>query len=210
MSKFRPNIIKLSKISRRRSEKRKEKEIQRLEEEAKKQYISHFSINRQGNVTKDDTFDSSQFEVKSDENKQSALDSEVANMIDSVVASHVNNKLEFIGQNIHDMFDDRFSRIEIHLSMKSIGNDKYASTSNTDKTMGGSATGKISANNTIVINSANQHSRTNYNASPNVNVPYGTASSLRHVSIPPNSTQPSSTLITNLLKADDVGSRSIK
>ena len=144
LSKFRPNIIKLSKISRRRSEKRKEKEIQRLEEEAKKQYISHFSINRQGNVTKDDTFDSSQFEVKSDENKQSALDSEVANMIDSVVASHVNNKLEFIGQNMHDMFDDRFSRIEIHLGMKSIGNDKYASTSNTDKTMGGSATGKIS------------------------------------------------------------------
>jgi hypothetical protein len=60
-------------------------------------------------MTKDDTFYSSQFEVKFDKNKQSALDSEVANMIDSVVASHVNNKLEFIGQNMHDMFDDRFS-----------------------------------------------------------------------------------------------------
>ena len=94
--------------------------------------------------------------------------------------------------------------------MKSIGNDKYASTSNTDKTMGGSATGKISANNTIVINSANQHSRTNYNASPNVNVPYGAASSLRHVSTPPNSAQPSSTPITNRPNADDVGSGSIK
>ena len=130
LSKFRPNIIKLSKISRRRSEKRKEKEIQRLEEEVKKQYISHFSIDRQGNVTKDDTFDSSQFEVKSDEIKQPDLDSQVANMVNSVVASHVNNKLEFIGQNMHDIFDDRFSQIEIHLGMKSIGND--ASTSNTD------------------------------------------------------------------------------
>ena len=91
MSKFRSNIIKLSKISRRRSEKRKEKEIQRLEEQAKKQYISHFSINRQGNVTKDDTFDSSQFEVKSDEIKLPDLDLEVANMIDSSIASHENN-----------------------------------------------------------------------------------------------------------------------
>ena len=53
----------------------------------------------------------------------------------------MNNKLEFIGQNMHDMFDDHFSRIEIHLSMKSVGND--ASTSNTDKTMGGSASDKI-------------------------------------------------------------------
>ena len=130
-------------------------------------------------------------------------------MIDSVVASHVNNKLEFIGQNMHDMFDDRFSRIEIHLGMKSIGNDKYASTSNTDKTMGGSATGKISANNTIVINSANQHSRTNYNASPNANVPYGAASSLRH-STPSNFAQPTSTPVTNRPNADDVGSGSIK
>ena len=33
------------------------------------------------------------------------------------------------------MFDDCFSRIETHLGMKSIGNDKKASTSNTDKAM---------------------------------------------------------------------------
>ena len=97
-------------------------------------------------------------------------------MIDSAVASHVNNKLEFISQNMHDMFDDRFSRIEIHLCMKSDGND--TSTSNTDKTMGGSASGKFPTNNTIVTNSANQHSRNNYNTSPNANVPYGAASSL--------------------------------
>ena len=84
----------------------KEKKIQRLEEEPMKQYISHFSIDWQVKVTKDDIFDSSQFEVNFDENKQSALDSEVTNMIDSAIASHVNNKLEFIVCMI--CFDDRF------------------------------------------------------------------------------------------------------
>ena len=47
----------------------KEKEIQKLEEEAMNQYISHFSIDRQGKVTTDDAFDTSQFEVKFDENE---------------------------------------------------------------------------------------------------------------------------------------------
>ena len=47
----------------------KEKEIQKLEEEAMKQYISHFSIDRQGKVTTDAGFDVSQFEVNFDENK---------------------------------------------------------------------------------------------------------------------------------------------
>ena len=74
--------------------------------------------------------------------------------IDDVVSSHVNNKLEFIGQNMHDMFDNRFSRIEIHLGMKSVGND--TPTSNTDKIMGGLASGKFPTNNAIVTNSANQ------------------------------------------------------
>ena len=96
----------------------KEKEIQKLEEEAMNQYISHFSIDRQGKVTTDDAFDASQFEVKFDENEQPILNSEIANAIADAVFSHVNNKLEFIGQNMHDMFDDRFSRIEIHLIMR--------------------------------------------------------------------------------------------
>ena len=61
-----------------------------------KQYISHFSIDRQGKVTTDDAFDASQFEVQFDENEQSALTSEIANAIDDDVSSHMNNKLEFI------------------------------------------------------------------------------------------------------------------
>ena len=47
----------------------KEKEIQRLEEEAMNQYISHFSIDRHGKVTPDAAFDASQFEVQFDENE---------------------------------------------------------------------------------------------------------------------------------------------
>ena len=46
-----------------------EKEIQKLEEEAVKQYILHFSIDRQGKVTPDATFDASQFEVQFNENE---------------------------------------------------------------------------------------------------------------------------------------------
>ena len=50
-----------------------------------KQYISHFSIDRQGKVTPDAAFDASQFEVQFDENEQLALTSEIANAIDDAV-----------------------------------------------------------------------------------------------------------------------------
>ena len=73
-----------------------------------RQYISHFSIDHQGKVTKDVAFDASQFEVKFNEDKQPVLNSEMANAIEDVVASYVNNKLDFVGQNLHSMFDDRF------------------------------------------------------------------------------------------------------
>ena len=79
--------------------------------------MSHFSVHRQGKVTKlkEVTFDASKFEVKAGE--QPALDSEIANMVDGAVVSHLNNKLEFMSQNLHSMFDARFSRIEVHLGM---------------------------------------------------------------------------------------------
>jgi len=70
-----------------------------------KHYMSHFSIDRQGKVTKlkEVTFDSSQFDVKTDE--QPVLDTEIANMVDGAVVAHLNNKLEFLGQNLYSMFD---------------------------------------------------------------------------------------------------------
>ena len=74
-----------------------------------KQYISHFSIDRQEKVTPDAAFNASQFEVQFDANEQSTLTSEIANAIDDDVSSHVNNKLEFINQNIHNIFDDRLA-----------------------------------------------------------------------------------------------------
>ena len=73
--------------------------MQRLEEEAMNQYMSHFSINRQGKVTTDAAFDASQFEVQFDENEHHVLTLEIANAIDDVVSSHVINKFEFSGQN---------------------------------------------------------------------------------------------------------------
>jgi hypothetical protein len=83
--------------------------------------------------------------------------------------------LEFIGQNIHNIFDDRFSRIESHLGMKPIGSDNIASTSNTDKAMNDSANCKSPTNNILIINSANQRNRINYNSAPHANVPHGAA-----------------------------------
>ena len=155
----------------------KEKEIQKLEEEAMKQYISHFSIDHQGKGTTDAAFDASQFEVKFDENEQPVLNSEIANDIDNAVSSHVNNMLDFVGQNIHSMFDDRFSRIESHLGMKPIGSDDNASTSNTDKAINNSVNCKSPTNNALEINSANQHNQINYNSAAHANVLYGAASS---------------------------------
>ena len=113
---------------------------------------------------------------------------------------------EFIGQNIHNIFDDRFSRIESHLGMKPIGGDNNASTSNTNKIMNDSANCKTPTN-ALVINSANQCNRINYNSAPHVNVPHGTASSLQH-STPPNFAQHYGT--PNRPMADDFGSDSIK
>ena len=122
----------------------------------------------------------------------------------------MNNKLDFVGQNLHSMFDDRFSRIESHLGMQPIGSDKNASASNADKRMDGSASDKIPTNNAIVTNSANQHSRINYNSAPHANVPHGAASSLSLVPALPNFAQPYGTPSVNWPRADDFGSGSIK
>ena len=62
--KIREDKVEIHKIR-----EEKEKKIQKLEEEAMNQYISHFSIDRQEKVTTDDAFDASQFEVKFDENE---------------------------------------------------------------------------------------------------------------------------------------------
>jgi len=155
-----------------------EQKIQRKEDEATKHYMSHFSVDRHEKITKlkEVTFDASEFEVKTDE--QSALDSEIANMIDGVVVSYVNNKLELLGQNLHSMFDTRFSRIETHLGMSPIGDDKNASTSNTDKIMGNwagipnDATLMGSARQSLgQTNGTTPYHKTLYNSTPNANVP---------------------------------------
>ena len=124
-------------------------------------------------------------------------------------SSHVNNKLEFVGQNLYSMFDDRFSRIESHLGMKPIGSDNNASTSNIDKAMNDSTNGRIPTNNALVTNSANQHNQINYNLAPHANVSYGIASSLQHSTLP-NFAQHHGTPNVNRPRADDFGYGSIK
>jgi len=96
--------------------------------------------------------------VKIDVSKQPALDQDIANIVDSVVTTHLNNKLDFVGQNLHSIFDAHFSRIEAHLGVKFVVNDKHASTSSTGKMVGSSACEGIPAvvTNVMVINSANQ------------------------------------------------------
>ena len=115
--------------------------------------------------------------------------------------------MEFIGQNIHNIFDDRFSRIESHLGMKPIGSDNNASTSNIDKAINDSDNYKSPTTNALVINSASQNNRINYHLAPHANVPQGAASSLQH-STPPNFAQHHG--IPNRPMADDFGSSSIK
>src|SRR6185503_3408995 len=91
--------------------------------------------------------------------------------------------------------------------MEPIDSDNIASTSNTDKAMNDSANCKSPTNSALVINSANQRNRINYNSAPHVNVPHGAASSLQY-STPPNFAQHHG--IPNRPMADDFGSSSIK
>ena len=114
-----------------------------------------------------------------------------------------------MGQNIHSMLDDRFSRIESHLGMKPIGSDDNASTSNTDKAINDSANYKSPTNNALVINSAYRHNRINYNSAPHANVSYGASSSLQH-STPPNFAQHHGTANVNRPMVHDFGYGSIK
>jgi hypothetical protein len=167
---------------------------------------------------KDVILDSTQFEVKTDVSKQSALNTKIANMVDGGVTAHLNNKLDYVGQNIYSIFDAHFSQIEAQLGINSIGNEKHASTSNTDKAMCSSACEGIPAalTNATVINSANQlpsrtnepmpHHTTLYSSAPNASMLYGPASSLRHISTPPNLSQAYNAPIANRPRPEDVGS----
>ena len=71
------------------------------------------------------------------------------------------------------------------------------------KAMNDSANCKTPTND-LVINSANQRNRINYNSAPHANIPHGAASSLQH-STPPNFAQHYGTPM-----ADDFGSGTLK
>ena len=101
--------------------------------------------------------------------------------------------------------------------MMSIGKDKNTSTSNANKTIGGSVSNGILAvvTNAMMINSANQltnrtnvpmlHHTTLYSSAPNASVPYGPASSLRHIPTLLIFAQPYSAPFANRPRDEDIG-----
>ena len=94
-------------------------QAEQCKKEATKKFFSHFSMDRQGKVTKlkDVAFDPLQCEVKPDVSKQPQLDSEIANMVDGAVVAHVNNKIDSVGHDLNSIFYAHFNRIEAYLGM---------------------------------------------------------------------------------------------
>jgi hypothetical protein len=110
----------------------KEREILELEEEAMKQYISHFSVDRQGNVKKDKDviINIPVLKVQSDAPLED--NSDIINMIDGVVSVSLNNKFVAMSENFESMMNSRLDRIEAKFGKQFSSNDINASTSNTE------------------------------------------------------------------------------
>jgi hypothetical protein len=84
-----------------------------------KHYVSHFSVDRQGTVKKikEVVLEPPQSKVNTDVSNKPMLETEIANMVDGAVVSHLNNKVDAIGQNLSNAFDVRFNKIEAHLGI---------------------------------------------------------------------------------------------
>ena len=57
-------------------------------------------------------FDSPKPKVKANVSIQLVLETEIANRIDGSVTTHLNNKLDSVGQNIRSIFGVHFSQID--------------------------------------------------------------------------------------------------
>jgi hypothetical protein len=80
----------------------KEREILELEElrKAMKQYISHFSVDRQGNVKKDKDVVINIPTLKVQSDAPPEANSDIANMIDGDVSASLNNKFVAMSEKI--------------------------------------------------------------------------------------------------------------
>ena len=57
-------------------------------------------------------FDSPKHKIKTNTSIQLVLETEIANRIDGSVTTHLNNKLDYVGQNIRSIFGVHFSQID--------------------------------------------------------------------------------------------------
>jgi hypothetical protein len=116
---------------------KKQKKI--CEQEELQLFLASFKKDRQGVMTqvKEIAFppikDINDQEVTTD--KPSILDSDVANAIDGVVSSSLNNKFVAVSQDLEKMLVTRMNQMESKFS-KFFGNNMHASTSNTRKQIG--------------------------------------------------------------------------
>jgi hypothetical protein len=114
---------------RRNIREQKEREILELEEEAMKQYISHFSVDRQGNVKKDKDVI---INIPTLSDAPPEANSDIANMIDGAVSASLNNKFIVMSENFESTITSRLDRIEAKFGKQFSSNDINASTSNTE------------------------------------------------------------------------------
>jgi hypothetical protein len=117
---------------RRKIREQKEREILELEEEAMKQYISHFSMNRQGNVKKDKDVVINIPTLKVQSDAPPEANSDIANMIDGAVSASLNNKFVAMSENFESTITSRLDHIEAKFDKQFSGNDINAYTSNTE------------------------------------------------------------------------------
>ncbi|CAO2152589.1 unnamed protein product [Urochloa humidicola] len=112
---------------------KKEQEMRELEDEAVKQYLSHFSVDRHKKVQKDKdvVINVPQIEVKSDASPD--VNSDIANMIDGAVSATVNNKFAAMSDRFESIINTRLEQIEVKFGTQFSSNDVNASTSNAEK-----------------------------------------------------------------------------
>ncbi|CAN6374158.1 unnamed protein product [Urochloa humidicola] len=113
---------------RKKIHEKKEQETRELEDEAVKQYLSHFSVDRHKKVQKDRdvVINVPQIEVKSDASP--GVNSDIANLIDVSVASQINTKFDAMSEN----FTKLFGQLDAKVNQVISGKDPSASTSNAE------------------------------------------------------------------------------
>ncbi|CAN6216958.1 unnamed protein product [Urochloa humidicola] len=113
---------------RKKIREKKEQEARELEDEAVKQYLSHFSVDRHKKVQedKDIVIIVPQIEVKS--GAPSDVNSDIANLIDTSVASQIIIKFDAMSEN----FTKLFSQLDAKVNQDIYGKDPSASTSNAE------------------------------------------------------------------------------